>query len=200
MEYRSFAPDLQIRKSGDGRTVFGIVVPYNVPMKITSNLTEQFARGVANAQLSAARRVKFSREHIILGGDLIGAGAMLRDDAAGLYGEFRVSKTPKGEETLTLLEDGALEELSVGFEALQNRTLRGGIVERVKARIFEVAVVLEGAYGQHAIAAGVRAAGAPELERIEIRRGTPVLQTPNLDNVGVLLSALPALLPEPASR
>lgn len=160
--YRSFAPDLQVRSGGDGRTIYGIAVPYNAPVRIDGNLVEQFARGAFNHQLRDPGRVKFAREHVMLGGTLIGAASLLRDDAAGLYVEMRASRTPVGEETLELVKDGALDQLSIMFRERQNRRLGGGITERVKADLAEVAVVMQGAYGELATAAGVRSAQIPQ--------------------------------------
>src|SRR5882757_9569948 len=131
--YRSFAPDLEVKHGGDGRTVYGIAVPYNAPTRIDGELVEQFARGAFNHQVRDPGRVKFAREHVMLGGSLIGALSAMRDDAAGLYVEMRASRTPVGDETL----------------------------ERVKAHLAEVAVVMEGAYGDLATAAGVRSAQVP---------------------------------------
>jgi HK97 family phage prohead protease len=156
MHYRSFTPDLQVRSTGDGRTVYGIAVPYNTPARVHANLTEQFARGVFNHQLRDAQRVKFSREHATEGGDIIGKATMLRDDAAGLYVELRASKTPRGDETLELIKDGAINQLSVAFEERQNRRLPGNIVERVRANLWEVAAVMEGTFHGAAPVIGVR--------------------------------------------
>jgi HK97 family phage prohead protease len=156
MHYRSFAPDLEVRSSGDGRTIYGIAVPYNAPTRIDRDLVEQFARGAFNHQLDRPQRVKFAREHMLLGGELIGAASLLRDDAAGLYVELRAARTPKGDETLELVKDGALNELSIMFAEAKNRRLAGGVVERVVADLREVAVVMEGAYGELASAVGVR--------------------------------------------
>lgn len=158
VHFRSFTPELEIRSGGDGRTIYGIAVPYGRPQQIDSRLTEQWRSGAFDHQLTAARRIPFAREHLKRGGTLIGATQLLRNDAAGLYGEWRVSKTVAGDETLELIKDGALSELSVGFYERQNGQLPGGIVERVKADLFEVAAVLQGAFGQLATAAGVRSA------------------------------------------
>lgn len=167
---RAFSPELEVltrAKGGDGRTIAGIAVPYGMPQRINPQLTEQFARGAFNAQIRAARRIPFAREHLTLGGTLIGRAVLLRDDPAGLYGEFRVSATPAGEETLELVRDGALEELSIAFRAGQDKRLPGGVTERVTAELREVAVVMEGAYGQLAAVAAVRSAeeGPTRLER-----------------------------------
>lgn len=158
-EYRTFTPELEVRAAkdgGDGRTIVGIAVPYGRAQRISSQLTEQFAAGAFDHQLRAAPRVPFAREHMSLGGTLIGKTVMLRNDAAGLYGEWRVSKTPAGEETLELVKDGALSDLSIGFRERQNRRLNDGTIERVSADLREVSVVMEGAYGANAVVAEVR--------------------------------------------
>ena len=158
---RSFTPELEIRsaaKGGDGRTIEGIAVPYGRAQRIDSTLVEQFARGAFNHQLAAPNRVRFAREHVSLGGTLIGRAVELRDDAAGLWGAWRVSATPAGDETLTLIEDGVLDELSIGFRERQNRRLADGTIERVKADLVEVSVVLQGAYGRGALVSAVREA------------------------------------------
>lgn len=156
------APDLEVRSSGDGRTIFGIAVPWDTPQKINDNLTEQFNPAFSDDQIRENNPldVWFAREHVKLGGSLIGTTQVMRRDGAGLYVELRTSKTPLGEETLELVRDGALREMSVMFRPDLNRRLPGGIVERVRGRIKEVAIVLQGAYGKTAMAAGVRAAGA----------------------------------------
>jgi HK97 family phage prohead protease len=158
---RGFVPELEIRsaaKGGDGRTIEGIAVPYGRAQRIDHSLVEQFARGAFNHQLTAPNRVRFAREHVSLGGTLIGRAIELRDDAAGLWGAWRVSKTAAGDETLTLVEDGVLDELSVGFQERQNRRLPDGTIERVKANLVEVSVVLQGAYGRGALVSAVREA------------------------------------------
>lgn len=181
MFVRAFTPELEVKtrgQGGDGRTVFGIVVPYDAPVQIDAKLREQFARGAFNNQLKAAHRVPFFRGHFLdgSGGTLIGRATALRDDPLGLYGELRISNTAAGEETLELIRDGVLNEMSVGFRERQNRRLPGGVTERVTAELLEVAMVLQGAYGELASAAGVRSATA---------------YTPNLSAATALLAALP---------
>lgn len=156
--YRSYRPELEVKRTGDGRTIYGIAVPYNAPTRIREDLVEEFVRGAFDAQINAPQRVKYAREHLLLGGTLIGALSMMRDDAAGLYTEMRVSKTPAGDETLELVRDGALPDLSIWFNERQNRRAPGGVVQRVKAHLNEVASVLQGAYGDLAVATGVRSA------------------------------------------
>lgn len=163
--YRTFQPDLEVRaaaQGGDGRTVVGIAVPYGRAQRIHEDLTEQFAHGAFDGQIRAmthrGQGVPFTREHLPFGGTLIGATRLLRNDAAGLYGEWYVSKTPAGDETLELLRDGALSHLSIGFRERKNKRLPDGTIERTRAELREVAVVMEGAYGEAAMVSGTRSA------------------------------------------
>lgn len=195
--YRSFTPELELRSHGDGRTIVGIAVPYQRPQLISYGLTEQFARGAFNAQIAASHqrvrgvgmpgnRVPFARDHMALGGTLIGRASLLRDDSAGLYGEWKVSATPAGDETLELVRDGALSNLSIAFREGQNRPLPGGVIERVTAELREVAVVLEGAYGESALVSAVRAAGLPYAGApVEKRRDRAEEAQRYLDDAGL---------------
>ncbi|MDN5929481.1 MAG: HK97 family phage prohead protease [Pseudonocardia sp.] len=186
---RTFTPDLEIRaaaQGGDGRTVVGIAVPYGRAQRIDPTLVEQFARGAFNHQLNAPHRVRFSREHLTFGGALIGRAVELRDDAAGLWGAWRVSATAAGDETLTLVEDGVLDELSVGFRERQNRRLSDGTIERVRADLVEVSVVLSGAYGRGALVEAVRTQVQEDVTTCSC--GAPV---PRLDEAREFVASLP---------
>ncbi len=156
VEYRA-AHDLEIRAEGDGRTIRGIAVPYNRAQKINNELTEMFSPGAFRNQLDKPGKVRLTRDHQAHGGDIIGRAHVLRDDAAGLYGEWRVSDTAVGNDTLALIRDGALDELSIGFRAGRHLRMADGTVNRTSAHLFEVAIVAAGAYGQAATVSGVRA-------------------------------------------
>ena len=169
-------PDLELRSSGDGRTIYGIAVPWNRAQWINDDLSEMFLPNNFDHQLRAANRVWYAREHIKLGGRQIGTCQVMRNDASGLYVELRTSRTPLGDETLELFKDGALRQMSIMFEPVQNRrvhvprdqvngarayaTEQVPVVARIKSNLREVALVLEGAYGDMAAGAGVRSADA----------------------------------------
>ncbi|MGL5909414.1 MAG: HK97 family phage prohead protease [Phycicoccus sp.] len=174
--YRSYAADeLEVRGEGDGRTVIGVAVPFNRTQKIDSTLTERFMPGAFRAQLAKPWRVHFAREHVSLGGTPIGKAVRLEETDRGLVGEFRVSDTAEGRDTLTLIRDGVISELSIGFRTgpRGSRTAADGVVERTSAHLLEVSAVLRGAYGAAAGVTGVRAEegneAEPEREVIEIR-------------------------------
>ena len=173
IETRAFETDLEIRGEGDGRTICGICVPYDVEQRITHNLTEVFRRGAFSRVIPAAHRVK-----LLVGHDSkalpIGRATLLREDANGLYGEFRVSKGSRSDDILELVRDGALSELSIGFQPLKDNRRKDGVIERLAAHLAEVSLVTFGAYGHAATVVGVRETSA----------------TPNLDSLDELLKSI----------
>jgi HK97 family phage prohead protease len=155
---RSSAADLEIRS--DGRTVAGIAVPYGEAAEIRSaqgTYRETFQHGAFARTISerGPERVKFLALH---GRDRLplGRATLLREDAAGLYGEFRVSKTNDGDQVLELIRDGALDALSIGFRPMRDEwSTDNRSVTRVEAALHEVSVVAFPAY-ENALVAGVR--------------------------------------------
>ncbi len=158
-ELGSVVPDLEIltrAKGGDGRTVVGIAVPFGKTQRINAGLTERVLTGSADHMLRQPRRLKFAREHIRLGGTLIGRAHEMRNDTSGLWVAMRASRTTAGDEALTLVADGALDELSIGFRAVRSRRAEDGVIERVRIDVLETALVIEGAYGRGARVTGLR--------------------------------------------
>ncbi|MGB3359873.1 MAG: HK97 family phage prohead protease [Rhodococcus qingshengii] len=178
---RALSSDLEIRSSGDGRTVHGIVVPFDSPSDIRDydgEYTETFKRGTfARSIAEAGYRVKLLAQHNRQTMPL-GRAMSLREDAAGLYGEFRVSATQAGDEVLELIRDGALDSFSVGFTPIRE-TWNRNKTERThyEAKLNEVSVVNFPAY-ESAKIAGIRAAQLPQLDsqqlaaRLGLRKAT----------------------------
>jgi HK97 family phage prohead protease len=156
---RAFAADLQCREDADGRTVYGMCVPFDAPTPIReggNRFTETFTRGsFARTIAERGDRVKLlvSHDHRALP---IGRAVSLREDAAGLVGEFRVSRTRAGDEALQLVTDGALDSFSIGFEPVRSDWSKDGqTVVRREAKLREVSLVNFPAY-EGALVAGVR--------------------------------------------
>lgn len=173
IETRAYETTLEIRGEGEGRTICGIVVPYDVEQQINTNLTEVFRRGAFSRVIPAAHRVKLLVSHDARALP-IGRATLLREDASGLYGEFKVSKGSRSDDVLELVRDGALSEFSIGFQPLKDNRRKDGVVERIAAHLAEVSLVTFGAYGQNAQVAGVR-------------EQSP---TPNLDQLDEILKAI----------
>jgi hypothetical protein len=168
ISHRGFAADLEVRSGGDGRTVYGIACPFNSPAPINEwgvRYTEQFASGAFARTIAHQNgRVKFLAQHDQRAFPL-GVSEVLREDAAGLYGEFRVSKTERGDEALELIRDGALDGFSIGFSSLRSDPMQprnDAIVTRQEVRLIEVSAVSFPAYAD-ALMGGVRAEDAERL-------------------------------------
>ncbi len=174
MENRNYSVDLELRANGDGRTIFGIAVPYNKEQRITSTMIEVFRKGVFAEVIKAPHRVKLLRGHGE--NNVLGRATLLRETEEGLYAEFKISKTREGDEALELVKDGALDQLSVGFMPIKNKKRPDGVMERIKAHLAEVSLVTFGAYGELASITGMRD-GQPQM-------------TPRLDEARKILDAI----------
>ena len=151
--HRAFA-DLEIRAAGDGRTISGVAVPFDRPTDV-GGYRESFTRGAFARTIAekGAGRVKALAQHAT-GVLPIGRASLLREDPAGLYAELRISRTQLGDEVLALVEDGALDGLSIGFvplRAVHNPST--GVLERTEVRLDEVSIVAFPAYDGARVAA-----------------------------------------------
>jgi HK97 family phage prohead protease len=149
---RSFAADIV---SGDGRTVDVRIVPYGERIKHDDGLggvrrgelyTEEIMPGAFDHQLNAANRVVANYEHGQTMADVIGRGIALRSAPDGFHGTFRILKSPSGDSALELIQEGVLD--GVSFEAKFVKSVRSaeGVVQRVKANLFNVAFTRFAAY------------------------------------------------------
>lgn len=149
--------DLAIRNTGDGRTVYGLAVPFGQVATVSDGrgeYREAFVPGsFARTLAERGDRVKLLANHDSRRWP-IGRPLLLREDPAGLYMEARVSKTRDGDEALELIRDGALDGFSVGFRPVRERN-RDGVVERTEVALSEVSIVAFAAY-TGAVLAGVR--------------------------------------------
>lgn len=141
--------DLEVRS--DGRTVAGIACPYNEPTPIREwgiSYTESFAQGAFAEAIANPGKVRFLSQHQRQSQPL-GKTMALRDDARGLYGEFRFSNTQAGNDALELVRDQAIDGFSVGFQGISpaNNEIRNGAnVVRTSVKLNEVSLVTFPAY------------------------------------------------------
>jgi HK97 family phage prohead protease len=135
---------LQLREpeNGDGRTLEGIVVPYDEVTHLTPQ-PEVFLRGSLNRSLAHnGERVK-----LFLGHDHSNAIGQARawdpDHAGGCWGQFRLFS--HAVDLMGQVREGALDGFSIGFRSLVARTVRG-VVNVREAALHEVSLVPLGAY------------------------------------------------------
>lgn len=142
-------PDLEVRASGEGRTVFGLLVPWNRSAEVddgTGRYIERFVPGAFTRTIAErGDRVKVRAQHQRFPLP-VGRFTLLRQDSAGLYGEATVSKTPLGDEVLELVRDGALDAWSVGFRPISERRARDGATERTEVALREASLTDSPAY------------------------------------------------------
>ena len=155
---------------GDGRTVYGIAVPFDREATVNDGFgsyREVFRRGsFAKTIKENGKRVKFLANHNRA--NPIGKAINLREDASGLYGEFRVSATRAGDEALELFRDGVYDSFSIGFAKVpgKDREHKNGLVERLEVKLREVSGLAFPAY-EGALVGGVRSQFSDEeLERL----------------------------------
>ena len=170
---RAFAGDLHIRADGEGRTISGIVVPFDTEARVSDggpSYLERFARGsFAKTIKERGDRVKLLLQHN--SHDPIGKAIELREDAAGLLGSFRVSSVPAGDQAIELVRDGVLDSFSVGFAPVKH-TREGEVTVRTEVALREASLVTFPAYDTariHALRTAL--ADLPEGERDALLRG-----------------------------
>jgi HK97 family phage prohead protease len=159
--------DLVVR-GGNGRTVYGLAVPFDREATVDDGFgryREVFRHGAFTRTINAGLdRVKFLINH-----DRqrlpIGKAISLREDPAGLIGEFYVSVTREGDDALELVKDGVLDAFSIGFAPIQERDNKG-LVERLEVKLRETSLVAFPAY-EGALVAGVRNQTNPFVEELE---------------------------------
>ena len=165
---RAFAGDLSIRADGTGRTITGIVVPFDTVARVSDGgrpYDEMHQRGSFGKTIAErGDRVKLLMQHDR--NTPIGKATMLREDTAGLYGEFAVSAIPAGDQALELVRDGVLDSFSIGFAPVKSYKDTAGVTVRTENALREASLVTFPAYDGARIMALRDALGnLPEDER-----------------------------------
>jgi HK97 family phage prohead protease len=171
---RHFTSTLAIRDNGDGRTLVGPLLPWNVPTRVADQgrlVTEMFERGALAGTDPA--RVPLTATHPRDAGTLpIGVTVELEEREDAAWGAWRVSRTALGDEVLELARDGVPLGLSVGFAEVAGGSRwspdRRRVV-RTRAALDHVAVVRVPAYAGAGVAA-VRAALQPAHRLLTLAR------------------------------
>lgn len=138
MEYKSFPAEFQVKADdSEGMTfegyasTFGNVDEGNDIIKkgaYKKTIRERFKQGL----------IKVLRSHW----ELIGIPIEMAEDDHGLFTVSKISKTPLGEETMTLVRDGALDRLSIGYKAIKiSKDEETGIRTLKEIKLYEYSVV-----------------------------------------------------------
>jgi HK97 family phage prohead protease len=177
LEVRFFSDvDMEVR-GREGRTVTGLLVPFDRPTTIgtkAGSFTEVIRAG---AFRDVERRPPLYAMHRHNLDMPIGRFEVLREDTRGLYGEAPIATTAAGDEALELVRAGVLDSFSVGFNSVPDgdrwsRDRRS--VERLRVHLREASLVAIPAYAD-AVVESVRDedganAGAGHPRMLELRR------------------------------
>src|SRR5438105_496144 len=105
--YRLSPSEFELVRAGDGRTITGLAVPFNVVAEVSDGgrpYKEMFRKGAFSRTIAErGDRVKLLAAHEGRTRLPIGRATSLVEDAAGLVGAFRVSKTQAGDDVLELV-------------------------------------------------------------------------------------------------
>ena len=126
------------------REVSGIAVPYNETYDMGNGKLERFQAGAVDTNA----HVKLFRDHQ----DIIGVVTEMRDATDGLHITAKISETNLGNETLALVNDGAIRSFSVGFIPVENK-IDGNTTIRTKVDLKEISLVPFPAYDNAAVLA-----------------------------------------------
>lgn len=126
---------------------------------------EEWLPGVFEKQINAPNRVFVNVEHEKGFSGVVGRGAEFRETPEGFEGSVRVLAGELGDRALELVNDGALTGVSVEAVPIKSQRTAEGIVQRVKARLTNIALCRNPAFVDAQVLA-VRE--APEEEREEI--------------------------------
>jgi HK97 family phage prohead protease len=167
---RAFTTALHVRDGGDGRVLFGALLPWGTEAQVMDPpvrgrlVVESFQRGALAGNDPA--KVPLMRTHP--DGDPrmlpIGVTVELEERADAAWGAWHVSDTAPGNEVLALARDGVPLGLSVGFMEVPggSRWLSRTRVVRTRAALDHVAIVRVPAYAGAGVV-GVRAGGRPAV-------------------------------------
>jgi len=149
---RSFAVELEIRDSGDGRTLVGRAVPYGETINLKDGTREQFAYGAFGDQIRSGQigQVKLFDSHAARssGQQPIGKTATLAETMQGLMGTWPLYNTTRASDALELVRSGEVTGLSIGFSLPRGATAQGpnGEAVRTAAHLDHVVLTHEPAY------------------------------------------------------
>jgi HK97 family phage prohead protease len=123
MLFRAYEADLTVR--GDGRTVYGYAVPYDVDAIVNDGFgdyAERFTHGAFRNVIRQAHRCKFQCRHDDDVMSWVGNAVLLREEKRGLFGEWQVDNTDRGRQVIYKIRDGQLPGLSVGYRPSDRQT------------------------------------------------------------------------------
>jgi HK97 family phage prohead protease len=148
-----YESEVIVREEGDGRTLVGIVVPWDVATPVDSSgrfampngtAWESFQRGALDKTLAEARKgiPMFGGRHPKSSATEKAAAVLTRSEALddGQVAEFRLLRTYEGDEALENAQARLWTGFSLGYAPVPGRTVEGTLAGRKHFRRQEVRV------------------------------------------------------------
>ena len=135
----------------------------------------------------------------------IGKLSFAEEDSTGLFVRKDISDTPLGQETVTLVEDGVLDAMSIGYERIRSDYEMHGDGRKARMlkeiKLLEVSIVTWPA-NEAALITGVKSLADLDVLMTEIKAGayTPEVAARLLHQAADKLLTLPADSPEPEQK
>lgn len=90
-------------------------------------------------EMEDAKRIKLCWQHDL--SEVIGVITEMREDEQGLYFEAKISDTTRGRDAAALLEDGAIDEFSIGYRAIDAEPMDGDKRLLKSIYLYEISLV-----------------------------------------------------------
>jgi uncharacterized protein len=155
---------MELRAFDEGeRTITGVVAPYDETTYLVSDpggeriKRNAFNRSIAQRGTRIPLCVNHDHSHAV------GMSREWKDGSDGLQGIFGIRKSVRGDEILSDVREGYLTALSVGFLPVDAARASDGVMEVREARLFEVSLVLIGAYDGARVLAARQAEAVSEI-------------------------------------
>ena len=136
----------EIRAQTEGRTITALAVPYDEEITLWDGYREKFAPGSIE---DAGAILRYGHA------EPLGVIVRSEDTPAGREIEGRISKTARGDEIATLISDGVLTKMSIGFDGIERSITENEdgstLITWLKVRAREYSVVEFPAYDSAAI-------------------------------------------------
>jgi HK97 family phage prohead protease len=129
---------------GEGRTVYGVAVPYGVDSEVRDHGGRPYRERV---EYGACQRSIAERGHKLRlfvqhdrGKLPIGKAVSLVEQHDGLHAAFEVAATRDGDDALTLVRSGTVDAFSIGFRGVRER-VDGDVLVRTEIALVECSLV-----------------------------------------------------------
>jgi HK97 family phage prohead protease len=172
-------------KGAGRREISGVAVPYNVEATVASGQSVVIKPGALPVEGKAPRLFMYHDSTMP-----VGVVTERVDTADGMMFTAKVSASSQGQDAMTLLSEGVIDQVSIGINPTKFSYDDKGTMIVEAADWIELSLVPVGAFGDQAAITEVAASiHQPEEEIGNTEQETPQEETPAMDNAPVVEAA-----------